>query len=217
MHRGLLIATTLIIAALLAADGWVLARRSRYRAEIDRLRASMTVIERQRADEIVANENNKLRLAVELIRRQARLERDLHLAIAIDSGTMYMERDGALLRQMPVQVARERRVGVPPDTVHLAPPRGVRTVARVLTEEDAWEVPAWVFADRRLTVPSERRIVGALGYALVLDGGSVVYALPKSGPLADSTYLLAGAVRARSEDLRAILPNLRAGTRVYFY
>ena len=57
---------------------------------------------------------------------------------------MYLEREGALLREMPITVGPERRVGTPPDTVHIAAPRGKRTVEAVLGENDAWEVPAWV-------------------------------------------------------------------------
>lgn len=206
------------LLVLLAATVELVNRRRRYLAEIDRLRASMTTLERAKTDQIVASEANKLRVSLELLRRQAQIERALHLSITVDSGTMTLEREGALLREMPVQIGAERRVGVPPDTVHLAPPRGVRSVARVLGETDGWEIPAWVFTERGLPAPPERRIAGALGpAAILLDGGTIVYSLPASGPLADSSYVLPGAVRARAEDLRAILPNLTPGVRVYFY
>lgn len=217
-HPGVAGALLFIMLLLLATSGWVLARRNRYRAEIDRLRASMTALERERADEIVSQEENKLRLALALLARQARIEPTLHLAVSIDTGAMYLERDGALLREMPVRVGPERRVGVPPDTVRLAAPRGLRMVQQVLGDSSAWEVPTWVYADRGLPVDSNRSIPGALGpAAIVLDGGTVIYSTPATGPLSDSLYVLPGAVRARGEDLRAILPNLTPGTRVYFY
>ena len=131
---------------------------------------------------------------------------------------MYLEREGALLREMPVVVGPEKRVGIAPDTVHLAPPLGVRRVARVLTEADAWEVPSWVYTDRGLPLPLDRVVPGGLGpVAILLDGGTVIYSLPSSGPLADSSYALPGAVRARAQDLRAVIPNLAPGTRIYFY
>jgi hypothetical protein len=52
---------------------------------------------------------------------------------------------------------------------------------------------------------------------VLLSGGSVLYATPASGPLADSSYVLPGAIRLGAEDLRAIAPNLSPGVAVYFY
>jgi len=215
---GALVLGAIVFVALLAGDGYVLAQRAKYRDETARLRASMTTLERQRADQIVSQEHNKLRLALVLLRRQAKMEKSLHLSISVDSAAMYLEREGALLREMPVAVGPERRVGIAPDTVRLAPPLGVRRVSRVLTATDTWEVPIWVYADRGLVAPSDRVVTGALGPAAVLlDGGTVIYSLPTAGPLADSAYVLPGAVRARAEDLRAVIPNLKPGMRIYFY
>lgn len=217
-YPGLIATMAFALAALLAMDGWILAKRHRYRNEIARLRGSMTRLERERTDQIVAQEENKLRVAVQLMRRQSQMERTLHLSVTVDSGSMTLEREGALLRAMPVQIGPERTVGTAPDTVRLATPRGLRSVVRVLSDSDAWEVPRWVYDDRGAPVPQQRSIRGALGpVAVLLDGGTVIYSLPREGPLRDSTYVLPGAVRARAEDLRAILPNLNAGVRVYFY
>jgi hypothetical protein len=208
----------LVVVALGLLDVFVVSRRRRYQEETAQLRESMSALERQRADQIVSQEHNKLQLALALLRRQAKLERALHLSVSVDSSAMYLERDGALLREMPVAVGTERRVGIAPDTVRLAPPLGVRRVARVLTETDAWEVPGWVYADRGLPVPMDRAVIGGLGPAAVLlDGGAIIYSLPTAGPLADSTYVLPGAVRARPEDLRAVIQNLAPGMRIYFY
>jgi hypothetical protein len=216
-HKLLVGSVALLVIVVAALNVWVLLQRKRYVEEIDRLRASMSQLERARSDQIVAQEENKLRLAVALIRRQAKLEGELHLSVALDSGAMFLERDGALLREMPVQVGSERRVGLPPDTVRLAAPRGVRTVAQVIDDTTSWEVPAWVYLDRGLEAPPERRLTGALGAAVILEGGAIIYAQPSTGPLADSTYVLPGAIRARAEDLRAIKPNLTPGMRVYLY
>jgi hypothetical protein len=211
-------ALVLLVLVLGTIDAFVIVRRNRYQAEIARLREAMSALERTRADQIVAQEHNKLRLAVALFRRQAKLEKSLHLSVSVDSSAMYLQRDGALLREMPVTVGTEKRVGIAPDTVRLAPPLGVRRVAQVLTESDIWEVPAWVYADRGLPVPGDRRVPGGLGVAAVLlDGGAIIYTQPTTGPLADSAYVLPGAVRARSEDLRAVVPNLVPGMRIYFY
>lgn len=219
-RRGIVLPAIVVLVILLlaAAGALVLRERRAYASEIARLRGSMTEMERSRADVVVSSERHSVRMAVELLRRQARLEKALHLSISLDSSRMFLERDGALLRDMPVLVGPERRIGVAPDTVWLAPPRGVRTVVRVLGESDVWEVPEWVYTDRGIPVDSSRSIAGALGpAAILLDGGAVVYAMPGAGPLNDSTYVLPGAVRARSEDLKAIAPNLHQGMRVFFY
>lgn len=216
-HKLLIAVMALVVAAVVSLDVWILLRRQRYLEEINRLRASMSQIERQRSDQIVRQEESKLRLAIALIKRQARLEGALHLSVALDSGAMLLERQGALLREMPVQVGAERLVGIAPDTVHLAAPRGVRTIARVIDDTTAWEVPAWVYLERSMEVPADRSVRGGLGTAVILDGGAIIYSQPSAGPLADSTYVLPGAIRARRDDLRAILPNLTPGVRVYLY
>jgi hypothetical protein len=219
-------ATALVVSAVIvllmmgACDAFVVAKRRRYEAENARLRASMSQVERERADALVAGERNRLVTALALARRQARIEPALHLSVALDSATMYLEREGALLRSMPVEVGPERRIGIAPDTVVLAAPRGARTIAAVLTDSTPWEVPPWIYADRGHPVPgvAERTIPGALGAAaILLDGGTIIYSIPSAGPLSDSTYVMPGSVRARTEDLRAITPSLTAGMRVYFY
>ena len=194
------------------------ATHARYRREIDRLREAMTEAERRRVDLVVASEQHQMRVALELVRRQARGDRELHLAVEVDSGRMILERDGVVLRIMSVQVGPARVVGVPPDTVRLVAPRGARTVTQVLAANETWEVPAWVFTARGLPVPEERGVRGALGrLGIVLSGGAVIHALPEAGPLADSAWVMPGAVRVAAEDLRAIAPNVTPGMSVYFY
>lgn len=217
-YRLITIITGVLLIVLLVLDWMLLRRRARYEREIERLSSSMTALERERTAEIVSQERSKLRVAIELLRRQARREDELHLSVTIDSGMMYLEREGAVLREMPIHIGPERPVGTPPDTVRLATPRGERTIARVLTDADSAEVPDWVFTDRGVAPPAIRSIRAALGpVAVLMDGGTLIYSLPAEGPLADSSYVMPGAVRARAEDLRAILPNLKPGLRVYFY
>ena len=206
------------LAAFLAIDVWLLRKRMRYRDEIERLRSEMTGLERSRTDAILARDENRLRLAVELIRRQSKIDKELHLSVTVDSGVMYLERDGAHLRMMPIQVGPEKTVGAPPDTVRMAAPRGSRTVERILDENETWEVPSWVYLERGLQPPQQRAIKGALGpAAIVLSGGTVIYSMPSVGPLNDSAFVLPGSIRARAADLKAILPNLQNGMTVYFY
>jgi len=207
-----------VLVTMLAIDGWLIYQRTRYARETSRLRAGMTAQERRKADMVVAAEQNRMRVTLELMRRQANLDKELHLSVAVDSGVMYLEREGALLREMPIDVGPEKRVGVAPDTLKIVAPRGARTVERVLGAKDRWEVPRWVYMDRGLPVPDDRTVAGALGPgAIVLSGGAVIYAHPTMGPLSDTAYVLPGAIRARTQDLRAIAPNLTPGMSVYLY
>ncbi len=216
-YPGLIVTMTLAVAIFLAADAWLFLRYRRYVRETAELRASMTDIERARTDALLAQEENRIKVMVELFKRQAKVDPTLHLSVSLDSAVMYLERDGALLREMPITLGPEKRVGVPPDTLHIAAPRGKRTVERLLDETDAWQVPNWVYQDRGI-VPNESALKGALGpAAIVLDGGTVIYSLPSVGPLNDSTYVLPGAIRVRASDLKAIGPNLRPGVAVYYY
>lgn len=216
-YPGFIATMAIALVAMLAIDGWLVYKRLAYSAEIGRLRESMSGSERERADVLVASEENKVRLALALARRQARLDERMHLSIPVDSARMYLERDGAILREIAVEVGPERRVGTSPDTVRIPVPRGERTVREIL-QDGAWTVPEWVYVDRGLQPEEERSIRGALGpVALVLDGGAVIYSAPSIGPLADSAYIMPGAVRASAADLRAILPNLQQGMKVYFH
>src|SRR4051794_36127927 len=127
-HPAFTAAVAVVIVGLLAIDGWVLYRRFVYEQEIVRLRAGMSDVERRRTDAVTNTNEKRLAMMMELLRRQAKIDKEIHLAVAVDSAKMYLERDGALLREMSVEVAAEKRVGAGRDTVHLAAPRGTRTV-----------------------------------------------------------------------------------------
>lgn len=206
------------LLAMLAIDGWIIYKRVRYANEVRRLREGMSSAERNKTDMLIASEENKLKVMVELIRRQAQGDKTLNLAIAADSGKMYLQREGAILRDMQVRLGPEKTVGTSPDTVRMAVPRGSRTVEKILTGNAGWTVPRWVYQDRGLPAPGNRTIEGALGpVAIVLTGGTVIYSMPSAGPLSDSSYVMPGGVRARLVDLRAIVPNVKPGMAVYFY
>jgi hypothetical protein len=182
------------------------------------MRASMTETERQRVDAIADSEQNRLAIAVELARRQALGDADLHLAVDAEKALLYLERQGARLREMPVRLGPEATVGTTPDAVLLAPPLGKRLVARVVDGSYGWVVPEWVYVDRRLPVPGTRAIPGALGpLAIFLDSGAVLYSRPAVGPLSDADYVLPGSVRAEARDFEAIREILQPGMAVYFH
>lgn len=170
-----------------AGDMWLLYRRHAYAQETAGLRASMTTAERAKSDLVVQSEQDKVRLALELAKRQAHFDPRLHLSIAVDSGVMYLERDGALLRVMRVALAPAAVPGFKAahgDTTAATLPRGQRTIQQVISGDSP---------------------------ALVLNGDARIYAG------ADSDAVAAGNVRVDAADLRAILPNVSAGMSVYFY
>ena len=217
-HRSFLIFLALVVTAAVAIDAFVIYKRSAYAKEIDRLRSGMSQLERERTDLALENQEKRLQVMLALIRRQAKLDQRIHLAVSLDSARMYLGREGAVLREIDVEIGPERMVGVPPDTVMLAHPRGERSVQRILSESDRWEIPVWVYRDRNLAVPDDRNVEGALGpSAIILNGGLVLYSMPSAGPLNDSTYILPGSIRVSAADLRAIVPNLAPGSAVYFY
>jgi hypothetical protein len=180
---------TMIIALLLflSLDVYLIQKRRAYSAEVARLRSAMTDAERARTDAIVEAEHDKARIALELARRQAKMEKSLHLAVAVDSGRIYLEREGAILREMAAQFGPEKGTTPGSDSVPVVVPRGQQAVARV----------------------EENRIL--------LEGGTAIEAAATDVATADITPILPGNVRIGRIDMKAILPNLSPGMRVYFY
>jgi len=213
--------TLLLVLLLLAIglfDGFLVLRRSRYREETARLRTGMSTLERTRADAIVTAQADRAALMLELMRRQAEGDDGLHLAINTDSAYLALDRGAARLRVVTAEIGPERRVGRVPDTMYMAIPRGVRAIQRLLTAADRYEFPAWVWVDRGLPVPAVRADSGWAGPgAIVTTGGTLIYSLPASGPLADSSYVMPGSIRVPAGDLAAIRENLSSGMRVYFF
>jgi len=123
------------LVAILAIDGYLVYKGRAYDAEVARLRANMTETERARTDAIVASEENKARIALALARRQAKIEKTLHLSVAVDSGRIYLEREGAVLREMVASFPAETTVKSGSDSIPVVVPRGQRTIARL--EENA--------------------------------------------------------------------------------
>ena len=119
------------LLAMLAVDAWLFAKRVKYNHDVADLRSHMSDAEKQRTDAIVQAEENKLRIAIELVKRQAKFDKKLHLNVSVDSARMYLTREGALLREMPVQFGPERLVSAGDSTPPAAIPRGERTVAEL--------------------------------------------------------------------------------------
>jgi hypothetical protein len=130
-YPGFVFVLGLGLVAMIAVDVWLLAKRVKYNHDVSELRSHMTEAERERTDVIVQAEQNKLRIAIELVKRQAKFDKKLHLNVSVDSSRMYLTREGALLREMPVQFGPERGVSASDSAPPAAIPRGERTVAEL--------------------------------------------------------------------------------------
>ena len=210
-------ATALGLAGLVALDGWLLYKRWSYTREISKIRASLSDVERERADAIIAATANRTQLQVALVRRDAQLEDDLNLAVSLDKSRLYLQREGAQLREVPVRLGPEKSMGGGPGDVKLAVPRGRFTIAKIVDGSHRWRAPEWLMADRGQPAAA-REFEGGLGpIAILLNGGTVLYSDPAAGPLKDPAYVMPGAVRAGTADLQAISEVLEVGMPVYFY
>ena len=202
------------LGLLMLADAVLAYQWFRYRREATRLRAAMNQLEGQRADSLAQAGASQVALMMEVARLQATGEQGLNLAISLDEGRMYLQREGARLREMPVKIGPDTRTG---DRV-VAAPRGKRAVVQVLERGASYELPAWAWSARGLPVPPRRAVAGVLGpLALVLSGGTVIYSQPAAAPLDAADYVLPGSVRAEASDLEAIRENVRPGMPVYFH
>jgi hypothetical protein len=138
--------------------------------------------------------------------------------VSADSAFVALDRGAARLRVIPAAFGPEGVVGAPPDTSHVVVPRGTRTIERLLGPGDVYPLPAWVWTQRGQPVPENRAVAGWTGAnAIVMSGGTLIYSMPSSGPLADSSYVMPGTVRVPSADLAAIRENLARGMTVYFF
>jgi hypothetical protein len=70
-YPGFVFVLGLALVAMIAVDAWLLVKRARYNHDVAQLREHMTTAERERTDAIVQAEQNKLRIAIELAKRQA--------------------------------------------------------------------------------------------------------------------------------------------------
>lgn len=186
-YPGFVFVLGLGLAAMVAVDVWLVVKRQQYNRDVAQLRAHMTDAEREKTDAIVQSEQNKLRIAIELAKRQAKFDKRLHLNVSIDSSRMYLTREGALLREMPVQFGPERAASESSATPPAAIPRGERTIADL--------------SDTKIT----------------LDGGASIFSSASSDLAGDTSAIPPGSLRISLADMQAIMPDLSAGMKVYFY
>lgn len=120
---------------ILAGDLWVATKGVGYARETARLRDGMSGVERARLDAALVSDSNRLQVMIELARRQARGEAGLHLSVAVDSGVLYLEEEGAVLRTVRAEIGPDAWIGkTKRDSVRITAPRGARTIVRLLDD-----------------------------------------------------------------------------------
>lgn len=206
--------TGLLVLLILGASVAALGARAYDLAQVTVRQRSAAGAARAAADSLAAHiAATRERTLITRLRSQARATPGLLLAIVLDSGHATLFRDGLPLRQMPV----ERFAGPATDSAaNIA--RGEYTVARVIGAKDSVDVPSPAWTARGEAAPASRRLRGGLGaVAVELVDGPWLYVRAAEGPLADSMFVLPGALRFAPRDLQAIKPNLVAGTTVLVY
>src|SRR5688572_8430432 len=93
-YPGFVFVLGLGLVAMLAVDAWLIAKRVKYNHDVAELRSHMSEAEREKSDAIVRAEENKLRIAIELVKRQSKFDKKLHLNVSVDSSRMYLTREG---------------------------------------------------------------------------------------------------------------------------
>jgi predicted Holliday junction resolvase-like endonuclease len=188
-----------------------------YKGEVLQIRHLMTKAEQRKLEAYSTTKANRAALSRELTRRMAKGDTDFHLTVDTQKGVMYLAREGAILREMKIQMGKEVLVGLSPDYVRLSLPRGKRQVVDIVDSNFAWTVPNWLTVAPDST-SNNHSIVGGLGpLAIMLDSGTIIYSRPDVGPLSNNAYVLPGSIRMTTEDVAAIRKAVRPGMVVYFY
>jgi hypothetical protein len=120
---------------MLAGDLWVATKGVGYARETARLRDGLSAVERARLDAALQSDSNRFQVMIELARRQARGEIGLHLSVAVDSGVLYLEQEGAVLRTARAEIGPDAWIRkTKRDSVRITAPRGTRTIERLLDD-----------------------------------------------------------------------------------
>lgn len=211
-HPRSAIVLAVAIVVLLLADLALIYKRNLYSREHAELPATITRAQTLHAEALAKTEQNLEARRILLARREALLVKETHLTLDSSKGIMYLQRDRAILREMPV------RLGPALTRKPSAPLRESRRVLQVVDDNYRYQVPEAAFLHRGEPVPAEKAIAGALGpLAVLLEGGAVIYSRPKQGQLGDETYLLPRGILVARTDLEGIKETLHPGMRVYLY
>jgi hypothetical protein len=118
---------------LVAGDAFLGAKGIVYARETSRLRTGMSANERARLDAALISDSNRLQVIIELARRQASVDNGLHLTVALDSGVLSLEQEGATLRTLHAEIGPDSWVRTGKrDSLRITAPRGERTIEQLL-------------------------------------------------------------------------------------
>jgi hypothetical protein len=79
-----------------------------------------------------AAEHDSIAVGDQLTRRERLLTRELHLAVDREQGVMYLQREAAVLRKIPVRLNRETIVANQSGPASLVTPRGRSVVVGIV-------------------------------------------------------------------------------------
>jgi len=200
-------ASVLAVAIVLAllADLFIIFQQYRFKHEAAELGTAILRAEEQRSELAQQADLDLAQARTLLPRRDALVPVELHLSVDRRQGVMYLIRDRAILREMPVYLGPE--LAARPDDP--APPLKTRRVLRLVEPpRDSGVDPL-----QQVSNTPGPQSVPALSYAL--SGGLVLYSLPDTGFSEDD--LPPKGVRLEPGDLAALKEALHPGLRVYFY
>ncbi|GFO58641.1 hypothetical protein GMST_09660 [Geomonas silvestris] len=201
--RSATLLTAAIVLALFA-DLLIIFQQYRLTREEARLNTAVTRSEEQRGALEQQTAADLAQARALLPRRDALVAKELHLSVDRRQGVMYLLRDRAILREMPVYLGPELAAR-PEDP---APPLKTRRVQGLVD-------PAGTVPTAPLSGGAARpEPPGGEPLAFQLSGGLLLYSLPDT--------VLPGegpprGVRLQTDDLAALKEALRPGLRVYFY
>lgn len=127
--------TVLVTVALLlvVADGVLIGQRVLILRDTGKVRDQMSAVERERIDAALMADSSRQQVLTELARHQARIDNGLHLSIAVDSGLLHLEQEGAVIHTIVAEVGAEGWLRTAArDSVRIAAPRGDRTIDQIL-------------------------------------------------------------------------------------
>ena len=158
-----------------------------YKLEVIQLQKTMTKAEQKRLEAISLTQTNQLALSMEMTRRMSEGDKDFNLSIDTQKKLMTLSREGAVLREIAIEIGASAYVGSAPNRVKISLPLGKRTISNI---NDT---------------------------IILLDSGSIIYTDSNSTTKDLKAEILPGNIKITSTDMRAILKSINPGTAVYFY
>ncbi|GFO67354.1 hypothetical protein GMLC_09330 [Geomonas limicola] len=202
--RSASLLTVAIVLALLA-DLCIIFQQYRLSHQEAQLTVAAARAEEQRSALDGQRDTDLAQARALLPRRDAIVAKELHLSVDRRQGVMYLMRDRAILREMPVYLGPE--LAARPDDP--APALKTRRVQRLI------DTSGPVGVDSAPPATGAPDATGVEPLAFQLSGGVLLYSLPDTGFSQDT--LPPRGVRLDPGDLASMKEALHPGLRVYFY